>query len=388
MNEVNKMQEIYLDNSASTPLAPEVLAAILPYYAEFYGNPSSLHKKGIEAERAIKESRQIIADILHVKNTEVFFTSGATEADNLAVKGAARALKKRGKHIITQKTEHEAVLESCKALEKEGFDVTYLDTDEFGNIDKKSLLSAVREDTILVAIMHVNNELGTIHPVGEFAKAVKAKNPETLFFSDGVQSFGKMNLDIKNIDMYTLSAHKIHGPKGIGALLVREGINIEPLVHGGGQEQGFRSGTENVPGIAGLGKAAQISYENIGENSAHIKELREEFIWTLREIKDVQINSPENGLPNILNLSFKEIPSEILLHALEEKGIYASSGSACAMGKQNISHVLEAIKIDYDWAVSALRFGFSRYNTVEEINFTCKALKELVPALRAVTGRK
>lgn len=382
------MKEIYLDNSASTPLAPEVLEAILPYFKEYYGNPSSRHKKGIEAERAVKESRQIIEDVLHVKSSEVFFTSGATEADNLAVKGVARALKRRGKHIITQKTEHEAVLESCKALEKEGFEATYLDVDEFGNIDKEELLKAVREDTVLVAVMHVNNELGTVYPINELAKAVKEKNPQTIFFSDGVQAFCKLEVELADVDLYAFSGHKIHGPKGIGGLVVKEGINTEPLLHGGGQERGLRSGTENVPGIVGLGKAVKISHENLKSNKEHIADLRSQFIRTLKDVPDVRINSPENGQPGILNIAFKGIPSEILLHALEERGIYASSGSACATGKQNISHVLEAININYEYAVSSLRFSFSGYNTLEEVNFTCNALKEVVPELRAITGRK
>ncbi|MEX0878039.1 MAG: cysteine desulfurase family protein [Candidatus Spechtbacterales bacterium] len=381
------MREIYLDNSASTPVAPEVLEAMLPYLNEYYGNPSSRHKKGIETERAIKEGRQIVADALHVKSSEVFFTSGATEADNFAIKGAAHALKRHGMHIVTQKTEHEAVIESCHALEKDGFELTYLDTDEYGNINKEELVNAVREDTTLVAIMHVNNELGTVHPINEYAEAVKLKNPKTLFFSDGVQAVGKLDVDLENIDMYSFSGHKIHGPKGIGAIVVKEGVNIEPVLHGGGQERGLRSGTENVPGIVGLSEAVKISYENLEINSKKMKELQEEFIRTLKEVPDVRINSPKDGLLNIVNIAFKGIPSEILLHAIEERGIFASSGSACGAGKQEISHVLEAINIPYEYAVSSLRFSFSRYNTEEEIIYTCKTLKEIIPNLRNVVAR-
>ena len=387
MSVTNKMREIYLDNSASTPLALEVLDAMLPYYKEHYGNPSSRHKKGIDAERAIKESRQTIADILHVKSSEVFFTSGATEADNFAIKGSAQALKRQGRHIITQKTEHEAVLESCKALEKEGFEVTYLGTDEYGNLDKEELLNSVRKDTILVAIMHINNELGTMHPINELAEAVKVKNPNTLFFSDGVQALGKIDVSLENIDMYAFSGHKIHGPKGIGSLFIREGVKLEPILNGGGQENNLRSGTENVPGIVGIGRAVSISYENLNESSEKTSFLKEEFIRTLEEITDVRINSPKDGLPNIVNIAFKGVPSEILLHAIEERGIFASSGSACGAGKQNISHVLEAVGIHYEYAVSSLRFSFSRYSTREDVIYVCKTLKEVIPNLRAVVAR-
>ncbi|MDX1607934.1 MAG: cysteine desulfurase family protein [Candidatus Spechtbacterales bacterium] len=382
------MREIYLDNNASTPLAPEVLEAMLPYYREYYGNPSSLHKKGIEAERALKETREKLAGLFHVKTSEVFFTSGATEADNWALKGVARALKRRGKHIITTKVEHEAVLEACHALGQEGYEITFLDVDEYGKVKKEDILGAINDNTIMVAIMSVNNELGTIYPVNEFAKETKTKKEDIIFFTDGVQAFGKLEVNMENVDIFALSGHKIHGPKGIGALIKKENVQIEPLIHGGGQEMNMRSGTENVAGIVGLGKAAEISYENLDKNKKHIQTLRDKFIRTIKEIDDIRINSPEDAICSTVNVAFAGIPAEVLLHALEEKGIYASTGSACASNSGNKSHVLHAIGLDDKYSDSTLRFGLSRYNTKEEIGFTCKVLKEITPELREVTGRK
>lgn len=383
------MREIYLDNNSTTPLAPEVLEAMLPYFGEFFGNPSSLHKKGIEAERGIKQARQILADILHVKTSEVYFTSGATEADNLAIKGIAYARKKRGNHIITQKTEHEAVLESCRQLEKQGYEVTYLGVDEYGNVNEKDLIAAITDKTILVAIMHVNNEIGTIYPINEFARLCKKEKSDITFFSDGVQAFGKLEINLDNIDLYAISAHKVHGPKGMGALVVKEGKNLEPLISGGGQESNLRSGTENVAGIVGFGKAAELAYENLKNKQKHFSKLRERFLYLLqnsnsRGLTSVAVNSPEDGIAATINVAFGGVPSEVLLHALEERGIYTSSGSACAGGKQSISYVLEAIRTPYEFINSSLRFGFSRYNTLDEIDFTCKVLKELVEKLREV----
>lgn len=393
-------REIYLDNNATTPLDPKVEEAMLPFAREFFGNPSSLHKKGLEAERGIKEARRVLADMLHVKTSEVFFTSGATEADNLAVLGTARAYKKRGNHIITQKTEHEAVLASCHALEKEGFDVTYLDVDKFGNVKAENLLDAISDKTTLISIMHVNNEIGTVYPINELARIAKRKKHDIIFFSDGVQALGKLEVDLSNIDLYAISAHKIHGPKGVGALIKKEATNLEPIIYGGGQESGLRGGTENVAGIVGMGKAVVLAYEDFAGKLGHFNDLREKFLFSIfpsgstTGIEGVQVNPPTpsggrwEGVPTIINVGFRGIPAEVLLHALEEEGIYASSGSACASNKNHVSHVLEAINVPSDYIKSSLRFGFSRFTTLEDIDFTCEVLKKKVNELRKVTSNK
>ena len=385
------MREIYLDNSATTPLDAKVEEAMLPYFREFFGNASSLHKKGLEAERGIKEARRILADMLHVKTSEVFFTSGATEADNLAVLGLARAYKKQGNHIVTQKTEHEAVLTSCRVLEKEGFDVTYLDVDEFGDIKVGDLLDAIEDKTILVAIMHVNNEIGTIYSINELARAVKNKKKDVVFFSDGVQALGKIEINLDNIDLYAISAHKIHGPKVTGALIKKENVNLEPIIYGGGQEGGLRGGTENVAGIVGFGKAVELAYEDFTGKQKHFKDLRERFLSCIQPPsgltagwEGVRINSPDSGVSTIVNVGFRGVPAEVLLHALEKEGIYASAGSACASRRSGVSHVLEAIRVPSDYIKSSLRFGFSRFTTQEDIDFTCEVLRKKVEELRSI----
>ncbi|MEX0870147.1 MAG: cysteine desulfurase family protein, partial [Candidatus Spechtbacterales bacterium] len=343
------MREIYLDNNATTKIAPEVLETMRPYFDEFFGNPSSLHKKGIEAERALKESRRVLAGIFHVKEGDVFFTSGATESDNWALRGVAHALKNKGNKIVTTKVEHEAVLETCKQLEKEGFEVAYLDVDESGSVDVDNMLSEVDDKTIMVAVMHVNNELGTIYPINDLAKKAKDKKSDVVFFSDGVQAVGKTEINLENIDLYSISAHKIHGPKGSGALIAKEGVKLLPLLYGGGQESGMRSGTENVPGAVGLAKAVEISCENIEKNKEFAAVMKERFIRTLLDIEDVRINSPKNSVSSTVNAAFKGIPAEVLLHALEEEGVYASTGSACANNKQSTSHVLQAVNVPYEY---------------------------------------
>ena len=394
------MKEIYLDNSATTPLDPKVEEAMLPYFREFFGNPSSLHKKGVEAERGIKEARRILADMLHVKTSEVLFTSGATEADNLAILGIARAYKKRGNHIITQKTEHKAVLASCRALKRDGFDITFLDVDEFGNVDVEDLLNAINDKTILIAIMHVNNEIGAIHPINELARVAKRKKHDIIFFSDGVQALGKLEVDLSNIDLYAISAHKIHGPKGVGALIKKESVNIEPIIYGGGQESGLRGGTENVAGIVGLGKAVELAYEDFTGKQKHFKDLQERFLsfcnpsGSITGINDVRINSPRGSTPRskevsaIVNVGFRGIPAEVLLHALEQEGVYASAGSACVGNRNQMSHVLKAINVPSDYIKNSLRFGFSRFTTLKDIDFTCEVLKKKVEELRVVTMEK
>ena len=288
------MREIYLDNNATTPVDSRVKEAMLPYFEEFFGNPSSLHTKGVEATRGIEEARRILADALHVKSSEVAFTSGATESDNWAIKGAAESRKRSGNHIITQKTEHKAVLRSCEYLEDKGFAVTYLDVNSEGRVSKQELVDAVNDKTILVAIMHVNNEIGTIHPINDLARVCKNKKQDILFFSDGVQALGKLEINLENIDLYAISSHKVHGPKGVGALVVKEGVNIEKLIHGGNQENRHRSGTENVAGIVGFGKAVRLMYEDFEVKKKHFEKLRGKFLECLKQMDGVRINSPKD----------------------------------------------------------------------------------------------
>ena len=382
------MNKIYLDNNATTPLDPKVKEAMLPYLEEFFGNPSSLHIKGVEAMRGIEEARRILADALHVKSSEVAFTSGATESDNWAIKGVAESRKRSGNHIITQKTEHKAVLRSCEYLEGRGFDVTYLGVDSEGRINKDELLNAITNKTILVAIMHVNNEIGTIHPINGLARACKNKKQDIIFFSDGVQALGKLEIDLENIDLYAVSSHKVHGPKGVGALMIKEGLNIEKLIHGGNQENRHRSGTENVAGIVGFGKAVELMYEDFEVKKKHFEKLQSKFLECLKKIDGVKINSPKDGISTTLNVGFKGVPAEVLLHALESEGIYVSTGSVCSSADKKTNHVLEAIKVPDEYITGSLRFGLSRFNTLQDIEHACKVLEERLKELRKVTSNQ
>ena len=382
------MNKIYLDNNATTPLDPKVKEAMLPYLEEFFGNPSSLHIKGVEAMRGIEEARRILADALHVKSSEVAFTSGATEIDNWAIKGVAESRKRSGNHIITQKTEHKAVLRSCEYLEGRGFDVTYLGVDSEGRINKDELLNAITNKTILVAIMHVNNEIGTIHPINGLARACKNKKQDIIFFSDGVQALGKLEIDLENIDLYAVSSHKVHGPKGVGALMIKEGLNIEKLIHGGNQENRHRSGTENVAGIVGFGKAVELMYEDFEVKKKHFEKLQSKFLECLKQIDGVKINSPKDGISTTLNVGFKGVPAEVLLHALESEGIYVSTGSVCSSADKKTNHVLEAIKVPDEYITGSLRFGLSRFNTLQDIEHACKVLEERLKELRKVTSNQ
>ncbi|MCX7753106.1 MAG: cysteine desulfurase [Blastocatellia bacterium] len=380
-------REVYLDNNATTPVAPEVVEAMASYWQDRFGNPSSLHRKGVEAERAVRESRATIARLLGVKENEVIFTSGGTEGDNLAIKGVARALRRRGIHIITTKIEHPAVLESCRDLEAEGFRVTYLDVDADGLVTPEVVEAALTPGTILVSIMHVNNELGTILPISEIAERVKRRNPEIVVHSDGVQAIGKTPVDLRGVDLYTISGHKIHAPKGTGALIVREGVRLVPLFSGGGQERGLRSGTENVAGIVALARALELACENLEERLAYFRTLRERFLDGVRRIDRARINSPERSVPTTVNVSFPGIPAEVLLHALEEEGIFASTGAACASRKRRRSHVLEAMRLPPEVIDSSLRFSFSRYTTVEDIEWAVHALQHAVERLAIEASR-
>jgi cysteine desulfurase len=367
-------REVYLDNNATTPVAPEVVEAMAPYWRERFGNPSSAHRKGVDAERAVRASRAAIARLLGVKESEVIFTSGGTEGDNLAVKGAARALRRRGRHIVTTKIEHPAVLESCRDLEAEGFRVTYLDVNAEGVVTPEAVEAALTPETILVSIMHVNNELGTILPIAEIAERVKRRNPEIVVHSDGVQAVGKMRVDLRGVDLYTISGHKIHAPKGTGALIVREGVRLVPLFSGGGQERGLRSGTENVAGIVALARALELMYEDLEQKLAHFQTLRERFLAGVLQLPGARLNSPPQSVPTTVNVSFPGLPAEVMLHALEEEGVFASTGAACASRKRRRSHVLEAMRLPPEIIDSSLRFSFSRYTTADDIEWAVRAL--------------
>ncbi|MBI2876237.1 MAG: cysteine desulfurase [Candidatus Tectomicrobia bacterium] len=377
------MRELYLDNNATTPIAPEVREALLPFLDERYGNPSSLHRKGVEAERALKESRHKMAALLNVRDQEIIFTSGATESDNLALKGVARAYQRQGKHLVTTAAEHEAVLESCKALEEEGFEVTRLTPDGYGRVGVEQVISALRDDTVLVAVMHVNNELGTIYPIAEMARAVKRRNPKTLVFSDGAQAFGKLPVSLQQVDLYAISGHKIHAPKGVGALWVRNGVRLRPLLSGGGQERNLRPGTENVAGAVALAAAATLAYANLEGHRDHLRALKRRFLEGMAGLEPVRINSPEDGLETTANVAFPGVPAEVLLHALEARGVYVSTGSACSTRHKRHSHVLHALGLPEAVMNASLRFSFSRYNTLGGIDYALAVMHQVVPELRA-----
>lgn len=383
--------EVYLDNSATTKAYPEVARLVADIMTEEYGNPSSMHLKGVEAEKYIKYSKKTIAGILKVQEKEIFFTSGGTESDNWALMGTAYANQRMGKHLITTKIEHPAVLQTMEHLKEQGFEVTYLPVDKKGRIRLEDLKKAIRKDTILVSIMYVNNEVGAIQPIEEAGALIKQMNPQTVFHVDAVQGFGKLRLLPKkwHIDMVSVSGHKIHGPKGVGFLYIDEKVKIKPIIFGGGQQRNFRSGTENVPGVAGLGKAAEMIYANLAEDTEHLDDLKQYFVEGLSRLDNVYFNGPldETGAPHIVSASIAGIRSEVLLHALEEKGIYVSAGSACSSHKHTLSATLESMGVDKKLMDSTLRFSFSVFTTREEIDYTLECLYALVPMLRRYTRR-
>ncbi len=383
--------EVYLDNSATTKAYPEVARLVADIMTEDYGNPSSMHLKGVEAEKYIKYSKKTIANIMKVQEKEIFFTSGGTEADNWALIGTAYANYRAGKHLITTKIEHPAVLQTMEYLKEQGFEITYLPVDRTGRIRLKDLERAIRRDTLLVSIMYVNNEVGAIQPIEEAGALIKRINPRILFHVDAVQGFGKLKLFPKkwNIDMVSVSGHKIHGPKGVGFLYIDERTKIKPIIFGGGQQRNFRSGTENVPGVAGIGKAAELIYRDLAEDTERLYRLKEYFVRELSLMPHIYINGPqdETGAPHIVSASIAGIRSEVLLHALEEKGVYVSSGSACSSHKHTISATLESMGIEKQLMDSTLRFSFSVFTTKEELDYTLECLDELVPMLRRYTRR-
>ena len=378
------MIRIYMDNAATTRVTEPVMQAMLPYFTEIFGNPSSIHSFGREAHRALDEARSRVAGALGAKPNEIYFTGCGTESDNWAIRGAAYARKGKGRHIITSAIEHHAVLHTCEQLEKEGFEVTYLGVDEYGLVNPADLESAMREDTILVSIMTANNEIGTIQPITELAAIAKAHG--ALFHTDAVQAIGSVKFDVKQmgIDMLSLSGHKFHAPKGVGALYIRTGVKIERFIQGGAQERTQRAGTENLASIVGMGKAIELAAEKVDEHNAYLTGLRDHMISRiLTEIPATRLNGhAEKRLPGNVNVSIRYIEGEALLLSMDIKGIAASSGSACTSGSLDPSHVLLAIGLPHEIAHGSLRLSLSEDNTLEEVDYAVDSLKEIVTRLR------
>ena len=395
MSSVETMREIYLDNSATTRCFPEVAERMSRIYLEDYGNPSSMHHKGVESEKYVREARRTLAGILKAGERDIVFTSCGTEADNMAILGGAEAACRRGKHLITTQIEHPAVLEAMRHLEKQGYEVTYLPVDGLGLVDPEAVAAAVREDTILVSVMHTNNEIGAVQPVAEIGRRIKEKNPKTLFHVDAVQGFGKAQILPKRmkIDLLSASGHKIHAPKGIGLLYIAPGVRVLPLLYGGGQQGGLRSGTENVAGIAGMALAARMLYKDLEGDNARLAAMRDHLRSGLTEIENVTVNGPagqENAAPgtaapHILSVTVPGVRAEVLLHALEDRGIYVSSGSACSSNHPHPSDTLQAIGASRDALDSTVRLSLSVMNTEEEMEEAVQAFRDLVPQLRRFT---
>lgn len=383
--------EVYLDNSATTRTFPEVAELMSKIMCEDYGNPSSMHNKGVQAERYVRYGRETLAKILKVNEKEIYFTSGGTESDNLALIGCAMANYRAGKHLITTKIEHPAILQTMHYLEDQGFEVTYLSVNDKGQISLQELQNAMRKDTILVSIMHTNNEIGAVEPIAEAGRLIKSTNPSTLFHVDAVQGFGKYRIYPKRmgIDLLSVSGHKIHGPKGVGFLYIGEKVKIHNIIYGGGQQKNLRSGTENVPGIASMAKAAEMLYNHLEEDAERLYSLKDYFCEGLRKIPDIRINNPEGmeGAPHIVSLSVAGVRSEVLLHALEDKGIYVSAGSACSSNKPHTagSATMKAIKLPEEFLDSTLRFSMSVYTTREELDYTLQVMYDIIPMLRKYT---
>lgn len=383
--------EVYLDNSATTRTFPEVAELMSKIMCEDYGNPSSMHNKGVQAERYVRYGRETLAKILKVNEKEIYFTSGGTESDNLALIGCAMANYRAGKHLITTKIEHPAILQTMHYLEDQGFEVAYLSVNDKGQISLQELQNAMRKDTILVSIMHTNNEIGAVEPIAEAGRLIKSTNPSTLFHVDAVQGFGKYRIYPKRmgIDLLSVSGHKIHGPKGVGFLYIGEKVKIHNIIYGGGQQKNLRSGTENVPGIAGMAKAAEMLYNHLEEDAERLYSLKDYFCEGLRKIPDIRINNPEGmeGAPHIVSLSVAGVRSEVLLHALEDKGIYVSAGSACSSNKPHTagSATMKAIKLPEEFLDSTLRFSMSVYTTREELDYTLQVMYDIIPMLRKYT---
>ncbi len=388
--------EVYLDNSATTKVYPQVAELMTKVMCEDYGNPSSLHRKGMEGERYVRYAKETLAKLLKVSEKEILFTSGGTESDNMAILGCAMANNRRGRHLVTTRIEHPAVLQTMHYLESQGFRVTYLPVDKSGRVRLEDLQNAITPETILVSMMLVNNEIGSIQPIEEAGALIKRMNPNILFHVDAVQGFGKLKIYPKrmNIDLMSVSSHKIHGPKGVGFLYVGERVKIMPITYGGGQQKNMRSGTENVPGIAGMTMAAELAYENYEEDVNRLYGLKEYFIQGVTKLEGIQINGlTEDGnlrrtAPHVVSVSVAGVRSEVLLHALEDKGIYISAGSACASNKPQTSETLKAIGLQREYWDSTIRFSFSVLTTKEEIDYTLQVMYDMIPMLRKYTRRK
>ena len=378
--------EAYFDNSATTRCYPEVAEIVVKTMTEDFGNPSAMHLKGVEAEKYVREAAQTLAKILKVNEKEIIFTSGGTESNNLALFGGADANKRSGNHIITTSVEHAAVGQPAERLEQMGYEVTIVPVDHRGVVQLEALEKALRPDTILVSTMYVNNEVGAVMPEEEIAKLVHEKSPKALYHVDAIQAFGKYRIYPKKagIDMLSVSSHKIHGPKGVGFLYINEKARIQPQILGGGQQAGMRSGTDNVPGIAGLGVAAKMVYTDFDKKIEHMYQLKERLAEGFLKLPDVRLNGMEirEGAPQILSASFLGVRSEVLLHTLEEKGIYVSAGSACSSHKRKAAGTLSAMGMEAAQRESTLRFSFSEENTFEEVDYALEVIGQVLPMLR------
>jgi len=381
--------EAYLDNSATTSCSKAATEKMVELLTQDYGNPSSLHMKGVIAEKYITEAKKKIAKTLKVEEKELVFTSGGTESNNLAIIGSALANKRAGMHVITTSIEHASVTNPFIWLSENGFEVTYLGVDAYGQIKLDELKDAIRPDTILVSIMHVNNEIGALQPIEEAGKVIKAANPKTLFHVDAIQSYGKMAIFPKkwNVDMLSVSGHKIHGPKGSGFLFIKDKTKVKPLIHGGGQQKGMRSGTENVPAFAGLAVASEEMYQNLEENRNHLFALRDYFIEEVEKLDGVSVNGKKDhdSAPHIVSVSIDGVRAEVILHTLEDRNIYVSAGSACSSNKPAISSTLQSIGLKKELLDSTVRFSFSIHTTKEELDYALGVMRETIPMLQRYT---
>lgn len=390
--ECTYLREIYFDNAATTKPFEQVIQVIVKCLTEDYGNPSSLHKKGVQAENLLKESRKAVAEALKANPSEILFTSGGTESNNTAIRGIARSYSNRGKHIISTKAEHPSVHMTLEDLKKDGFEVTYVDVDRYGMVNMERLEQAIRKDTILVTLMAVNNETGCVQPLEPIGKLVREKNPLAFFHADCIQAFMKIPLDVSKTGAHILSisAHKFHGPKGVGALYCKKGINLRPWQTGGGQELGLRSGTENLPGIAGMGKAVEVFSGHFKEYTERMSAIKEHIRRGITErIDDIRINTPEGSgsAPHILSVSFRGVRGEVLLHSLEKHGIYISTRSACSSKQSKAAGVPEAIGLSREEAEGTVRISLCPFNTIDEADILVDALVTEVGVLRKLSGR-
>ncbi len=381
-------RKVYLDYSATTPTDPRVVEEMIPYFTEHFGNPSSIYSTGLEAKDAIEHAREQLAHLINAEPKELIFTSGGTESDNWALIATARRLQHKGKHIITSAIEHHAILHSCEYLAKEGFDITYVGVDHDGLVDPAEVEAAIRPDTILISIMYVNNEVGSVQPITEIGAI--AKKHGVLFHTDAVQALGNVPIDVKtmNIDMMSMSSHKIYGPKGIGAIYIRSGVNLPTYIHGGAQERKKRAGTENVPGIVGFGKAAELACQNFNTHVAHVSKLRDHFVdRVLNEIPYTYFNgSKDHRHPGNANITFEYVEGESILLYLDFAGVSCSSGSACSSRSLQPSHVLTAMGIPVELIHGSIRFTFGNPTTMEDVDYTVDKLKGIIEKLRGISS--